>query len=179
MKMPPLVLSTCLLACPLLFLHQSCAAPKSTAESAAKPETQSMQQASAAPVPVSQRRVLLLAPGREPVSVDVEVVDTPAARQRGLMFRKTMAPDHGMLFLFDRDGQQSFWMRNTDLALDMLFIRSDMTVLGIVENAQPHTDDPRSVAGLSRYVLEVNAGFSRTHGLGPGTKVRFEGIDIH
>jgi uncharacterized membrane protein (UPF0127 family) len=121
-------------------------------------------------------QVVLLAPGREPVAVRVEIARDEAQRRRGLMFRTQLDPDAGMLFLFERPQQLSFWMRNTEIPLDMIFIEPSMRVLGIVENAEPHTDTSRSVPGISQYVLEVNAGFSRRYGLGPGTAVRFEGI---
>jgi uncharacterized membrane protein (UPF0127 family) len=62
------------------------------------------------------------------------------------------------------------------LPLDMIFIEPSMTVLGVVENAEPRTESSRSVPGNSQYVLEVNAGFSREHGLTPGTMVRFVGV---
>jgi uncharacterized membrane protein (UPF0127 family) len=105
--------------------------------------------------------------------VNVEVVDTPETRQRGLMYRKHLGPDAGMLFLFDEQQQHTFWMHNTLIPLDMIFIKSDWTVLGIVENATPLTDSKREVPGLSQYVLEVNAGFSRRNGLQAGTLARY------
>jgi uncharacterized membrane protein (UPF0127 family) len=121
-------------------------------------------------------RVTLSPPGGESVTVDVEVVDTPDARQRGLMYRKQLAPDAGMLFLFERPEQHTFWMHNTLVPLDMIFITADWSVLGIVENATPLTDSPRSVHGESQYVLEVNAGFSRRHGLAAGTRVHYSPV---
>lgn len=127
--------------------------------------------------PKTEAVVVLMPPGREPIRVRVELAQTPAERQRGLMFRKQLDPDAGMLFLFDNMQQLSFWMRNTYLPLDMLFIRDDLTVLGIVENAEPMTDTSRRVPGLSQYVLEVNAGFSREHGLVADMPVRFEGVE--
>jgi uncharacterized membrane protein (UPF0127 family) len=120
-------------------------------------------------------RVVLMPAGGDAVSVRVEVARTDAERRRGLMFRQQMAQDDGMLFLFERPGQLSFWMRNTYIPLDMIFIDPSLHVLGIVENAEPMTETSRFVPGHSQYVLEVNAGFSRRHGLGPGTAVRFEG----
>jgi hypothetical protein len=81
-----------------------------------------------------------------------------------------------MLFLFDQSEQLTFWMHNTYMPLDMIFIEPSLRVLGVVENAEPQTDSTRSVPGASQYVLEVNAGFSRRHGLGKGTAVRFEGV---
>lgn len=122
-------------------------------------------------------RVTLLPPGKDPVTVRVEVASTVAQRQRGLMFRDHMDADAGMVFLFERPQQLAFWMHNTHIPLDMIFIRDDMTVLGVVENAAPRTDDSRQVQGNSQYVLEVNAGFAREHGVGPGVLVKFEGIE--
>lgn len=126
--------------------------------------------------PAARPRVVLEPPGSSPVTVEVEVARTPAQTQRGLMFRRELAADRGMLFLFARERQQSFWMRNTFIPLDMIFITSEMRVLGVVENAEPETEDPREVPGLSQFVLEVNAGFARANGIGPGTAVRFEDV---
>jgi uncharacterized membrane protein (UPF0127 family) len=111
--------------------------------------------------------------GAEPVRVRVEVVQTPQERQRGLMYRKQLDPDAGMLFVFERPQHNVFWMHNTFLPLDMIFITRDMRVLGVVENATPQTDSPREVPGESQYVLEVNAGYSRQHGISQGTKVQW------
>jgi len=120
--------------------------------------------------------VTLLPPGQAAVQVTVELAITPAERSRGLMFRKHLGENDGMLFLFEREQPQSFWMRNTYIPLDMIFIRDDMTVLGVVENAEPETETSRNVPGSSRYVLEVNAGFARKHGLRADVPVRFEGV---
>jgi uncharacterized membrane protein (UPF0127 family) len=133
--------------------------------------------ASAPEEPVSQSRVVLEPPGAEPVTVNVEVARTPAETQRGLMYRRHMDPNAGMIFLFSRSRHLTFWMHNTYIPLDMIFITSGMRVLGVVENATPETDDPREVPGEGQFVLEVNAGFAREHGITAGTVVRFEGID--
>lgn len=126
--------------------------------------------------PAASATVVLAPPGHDEVTVRVEVANTDPTRQRGLMYRREMAEDAGMIFLFDESEQLSFWMHNTYLPLDMIFIREDMSVLGVVENAEPQTDDPREVPGMSKYVLEVNAGYARRHGIGPGTRVRFVNI---
>ena len=110
---------------------------------------------------------------RQLVTLNVEVASTPTQQQMGLMFREHMADDAGMLFLFPVSRHQSFWMHNTLLPLDMFFIDSNWKVVGVVENAEPLTDDPRDVEGDSQYVLEVNAGFAKAHGFGAGTKVRY------
>lgn len=108
-----------------------------------------------------------------PVVYQAEVADEPAERARGLMFREFMEEDHGMLFLFPREAQQSFWMRNTFIPLDMIFIRSDRTILGVVREATPRTDTPRSVPGESKYVLEINGGQAEARGIEAGQTVRF------
>jgi uncharacterized membrane protein (UPF0127 family) len=113
--------------------------------------------------------------GAAPVTVAVEVVRTEAERARGLMFRSTLAADAGMLFVFDEVGDHPFWMKNTFIPLDMIFIDEDGRVTGVVARATPGSLEPRS-AGRSRFVLEVNGGWAEAHGVGAGATVRFEGI---
>ncbi|MDB4989286.1 MAG: hypothetical protein JWN04_4464, partial [Myxococcaceae bacterium] len=122
-------------------------------------------------LPVGQ--VVLETPPRAPVTLKVEVASSDAQRQAGLMFRESMGDDEGMLFLFSTERHNSFWMHNTLIPLDMLFIDSEWKVVGVVEQATPQTDDPRNVPGMSQYVLEVNGGFAARHGLGTETQVRF------
>ena len=109
------------------------------------------------------------------VAVTVEIAATPERRNLGLMYRKELAEDAGMLFLFERPQHLTFWMKNTVLPLDMVFIGADHRVVGIVKNATPFTTTPRAVDGESQYVLEVNAGFSDRHGVRGGDAVTFEG----
>ncbi|MDO9022710.1 MAG: DUF192 domain-containing protein [Deltaproteobacteria bacterium] len=123
------------------------------------------------PPPRSGPSVRIFRQSGAPVDVDVEVVREPRTRERGLMFRRDMDENHGMIFVFPRPDHQVFWMHNTILPLDMIFIRADRTILGIVKNATPETDDPREVPGDSLYVLEVNAGFSDRHHLSAGDRV--------
>ncbi len=119
--------------------------------------------------------VVLAAPGRE-VHVRVEVARTLEQRRTGLMNRDRLDPDAGMLFLFERPERQSFWMHNTYLPLDMIFIAPDRTIVGIVERAEPLTDSPRAVEGESLYVLEVNGGFAAAHQIFPHSQVQFVSI---
>ncbi|HEX5658367.1 MAG TPA: DUF192 domain-containing protein [Polyangiales bacterium] len=118
-------------------------------------------------------KVVLETPPRAPMTVDAEVAATDSQRQMGLMFRESMRDDEGMLFLFPTERHNAFWMHNTLIPLDMLFIDADWKVVGIVENARPLTDDSRSVPKMSQYVLELNAGAAARNGLGEGTEVRF------
>ncbi|RMH36812.1 MAG: DUF192 domain-containing protein [Deltaproteobacteria bacterium] len=139
---------------------------------AAPPATES---SGAARRPASPSVVFVNAAGDER-RVAVELAVTPAERRRGLMFRERLEPGHGMLFLFPREEVQSFWMKNTLIPLDMIFIRSDMTVAGVVERAEPRSLESRAVPTPSQYVLEVPGGWARANGIGPGAPVRFEGV---
>ncbi|HEX2678997.1 MAG TPA: DUF192 domain-containing protein [Polyangiales bacterium] len=162
----------CVLA-PMLFLQ--CAPPADGAAQAPAQTASSKDKQDKAKAAASSK-VVLLPVGQDPVTVRVEVVSTDEARQQGLMFRRQLAPDAGMLFVFEEARELTFWMHNTYLPLDMIFITSDLAILGVVENATPLTDTPRRVPGVSRYVLEVNAGFARAHGLTAGTRLRF--VDV-
>ncbi len=145
-------------ALPLLVVAIACANAKGPDAPAAAP-----------------RVVIETAKGARP-SVTVELARTDAERARGLMFRKSLAPDAGMLFLFDESQEHSFWMQNTLIPLDMIFIADDGRIVGIVERAEPLTTTPRTVGAPSRYVLEVNGGWAAAHGVARGDRVRFEGV---
>jgi uncharacterized membrane protein (UPF0127 family) len=109
-------------------------------------------------------------------SVAVELARTDAERARGLMFRKSLAPDAGMLFLFEESAEHGFWMQNTLIPLDMIFVDDGGRIVGIVERAEPLTTTLRTVGVPSRYVLEVNGGWATAHGVARGDRVRFEGV---
>jgi uncharacterized membrane protein (UPF0127 family) len=128
------------------------------------------------PTPAMAKVYLSTPQGEVPVSV--EVVATMAKIERGLMFREHLPPDEGMLFVMTEERVWPFWMRNTLIALDMLFIDHDLTIAGIVENAEPRTETLRQVDKPSLYVLEVNGGFCAAHKVAAGTKVRFEGVPV-
>lgn len=105
--------------------------------------------------------------------VEVEVVRDEAALERGLMYRKHLDPDAGMLFLMGETKVHTFWMRNTYVPLDMIFIKADLTVAGVAADAVPHDESLRSVDEPSLYVLEVNAGWAKKRGIDKGAKVGF------
>jgi hypothetical protein len=108
--------------------------------------------------------------------VEVEVAATPEARTRGMMWRTELAAGKGMLFLFPQEEVQSFWMRNTLIPLDMIFINTSMKVVGIVERAEPRTLTARTVGIPSQYVLEVPGGWSQSVGVTKGSTAEFEGV---
>lgn len=113
--------------------------------------------------------------GRE-VVFQVEVADTPAKREMGLQYRKELGRDRGMIFLFAAEAPQTFWMKNTPIPLDMIFINRDRKIVGIVEQTVPFSLESRSVGVPSQYVLEINGGLAKHHGIQAGDRVRFEGV---
>jgi len=125
--------------------------------------------------PYTGPKVLLATPSGD-VEVKVEVVATEAKIQKGLMFRRHLPLDAGMLFLMGTEKEWTFWMRNTLIPLDMIFIGGDMKVVGVVENAEPLTETLRTVGKPSLFVLEVNGGWTRQHALAAGAQVRFENV---
>ncbi|MBW1810100.1 MAG: DUF192 domain-containing protein [Deltaproteobacteria bacterium] len=122
-------------------------------------------------------RVILQSSAKSKITVKVEVVSRNEDRAKGLMFRQKMASDAGMLFVYQHDDDHSFWMKNTFIPLDLIFITSNMRVVGIAENTKPLSTTHISIKTSSRYILEVNAGFAKKHKIREGSQVIFEGFD--
>ena len=105
-------------------------------------------------------------------TLHVEIAKTPAERQRGLMFRKSMPQNHGMLFIFPRDEHLSFWMKNTDIPLAIAYISQDGTIREIY-HMKPHSLEAIQSDHAVRYALEVNDGEFARLGVKPGDRVTF------
>ncbi len=113
--------------------------------------------------------------------VKVEVVRTLASRQKGLMGRASLPADRGMLFVFEKDGRWGIWMKDMSIPLDVIWLDKDRKVVDMVEDMKPFRPPPGSLAQApvfqpvapSRYVLEVNAGFARRHGIRVGDRASF------
>jgi len=107
----------------------------------------------------------------KPVTYHVEIADSPAAIDRGLMYRTAMAQDSGMLFVFESDANRYFWMKDTLIPLDLIYLSGDGRVVGVRENAVPQSTRTIWPPGPCRYVLEVNGGQCRRQGIGVGDPV--------
>jgi uncharacterized protein len=106
----------------------------------------------------------------------VEIVDTPAERTRGLMFRESLDRNGGMFFIFEKSGNYPFWMKNTLIPLDIIWINENQEVVFIGKNVQPCKTDPCPSTNPGKnalYVLELNAGMSDVIGLEVGEKLDF------
>ena len=119
-------------------------------------------------------RVILTNNKGKKISVNVELAKTFNEQQKGLMFRSHLEEFEGMLFIFSGDSIRKFWMKNTLIPLDMIFISRTFHIVGIVKNATPKTLSPRYVSYPSRYVLEVKGGFSDRNGIESGDQVQFK-----
>ena len=107
-------------------------------------------------------------------SFTVEVAQTPEQQSQGLMYRQSLAPDRGMIFPRDPPGDASFWMKDTLIPLDLIFIRSDGTIARIAENAVPMSLDPIPSLEPIAAVLEIAGGRSAELGIKPGDKVSWK-----
>lgn len=114
---------------------------------------------------------LAIATRAGPQRFEVEVMRNDADRARGLMFRRSMAPNHGMLFDFERVEPVAMWMKNTYLPLDMLFIRPDGTVARVAADTEPLSTRTILSGEPVLAVLELNAGTAARLGIRPGDKV--------
>jgi hypothetical protein len=139
---------------------------------------QAVTSSSSLATPSGPHPAVLLHAGQRVIPIRVEVARTEAEHERGLMFRNHLDADAGMLFVFPRAAPLTFWMKNTFIPLDMVFIDESHHVLGVVEEAVPETETPRRVEGESRFVLEVVGGLTRRLGLAPGAKVEFRDIAL-
>jgi uncharacterized membrane protein (UPF0127 family) len=101
----------------------------------------------------------------------VEMARTMEQQQKGLMFRTAMAPDEGMLFPSDTAELRSFWMKNTVISLDIVFIGPDHLISNIAANAVPYSLDPIPSSGAAIAVLELNGGRAAELGIMPGARV--------
>lgn len=128
--------------------------------------------AAAQPQPTLPQSDLVIVTEKGPQRFKVELADNDASRAKGMMFRTSMAPDAGMLFDFKQEQPASFWMRNTLIPLDMLFIKADGTILNIHQRAIPRDETGINSAGPVRAVLELNGGTVSRLGIKPGDKLQ-------
>ncbi len=104
-------------------------------------------------------------------TIDIELADTQEKRVRGLMFREHMKENQGMLFVFPREEYQSFWMKNTILPLDMIFVNKKREIVTIHKNTTPYSEQTYPSTEPAIYVIEVNAGFTDKYGIKTGDKI--------
>lgn len=118
--------------------------------------------------------VTILSPNQSKRAVvTVEIADTDDKRERGLMYRKHLDDNAGMLFIFPTAETAHFWMKNTEIPLDMIFADHSGRVIGIVANAKPYSENLLGGFIGTSYVLEVNSGYAAGHGIVVGDRLDF------
>lgn len=125
----------------------------------------------AAPARPAGQQTLEIATKTGVHAFSVEIADTEPEREKGLMYRKELPEGHGMLFDFKREQEVGFWMQNTYISLDMIFIRGDGRILRIAESTEPLSTRIIPSNGPVRAVLEVIAGTARKYGMAAGDRV--------
>jgi uncharacterized membrane protein (UPF0127 family) len=108
---------------------------------------------------------------RTPISFLVQLAETEAQQRHGLMFTPYLPKHQGMLFVFETDAPRQFWMKNTQIPLDMLFFASDGRLVNIVHSAVPFSLTSRNSSGPARYVLELNGGIAAEIGVQPDAQL--------
>ena len=131
------------------------------------------QAASVHPISGLQIIPLKIATGKGSHAFRVEVAATQEAQTRGLMFRQEVGPDEGMIFPSQVPQQRNFWMRNTPIPLDIIFVGADRRIVNIAANATPYSLDSIPSDGPVIMVLEIAGGRAAELGVGPGDKVEW------
>ena len=176
----------------LLILSAACS--RTPSEKPAPPAVPPLELTAAAPRAESQQRVESALPAgarvpqaRMPTakltfpdggSITVQVADTPEAREKGLMFRRALAPDYGMLFIFPEEQMLQFWMKNTLVSLDMIWLDGERRITGVHPDVPASREDTPEAAlarrtGTGKFVLELPAGQAARRGLKPGARLEF------
>jgi hypothetical protein len=128
----------------------------------------------AVPAKAFSHDILLILANGNSFRFNVELAISPDERAAGLMFRKELAPNAGMLFLYPQDQAVTFWMKNTYLPLDMVFIAADGKITQVVKGAKPLSEDLIPSDSSIRGVLELNAGITDQFNIRPGDQVDFK-----
>ena len=136
------------------------------------------QSAPAVNIPFDKEGTLtVLQEGDSLVTVDIEIADTDSARTRGLMQRESLPSKSGMLFIFPREEPQSFWMANTPMSLDIIFVSADSQIVSIGKYTTPFSQENVVSEAPAKYVLEMPAGFADTYGLLEGDRLNWQRTD--
>ena len=108
--------------------------------------------------------------------LDIEFATTDAERETGLMFRRSMEDSQGMLFIFAEEEEQSFWMKNTYISLDIIYINKNREIVSIQKRTRPLSEQSLPSDAGAQYVLEVNGGYSDKYGIRKGDKISFAAL---
>lgn len=106
--------------------------------------------------------------------IQVEIADNPGSREKGLMHRSDISYEEGMIFIFDTSEPRAFWMKNTPISLDILFLNEAFEIVSIAKYTLPYSEESIPSEEISKYVVEVKAGFCDSFGIKTGDKIVFK-----
>jgi len=129
----------------------------------------------AVPGRAASTELLIVHAGGSAYKFEIELATTPDERERGLMFRKSLGANAGMLFMYPDEEPVAFWMKNTLIPLDMLFIKADGHIVHVARNAVPLDETPIASGQPVKAVLEINGGAADALGIKEGDTVEYEG----
>ena len=123
-------------------------------------------------------RLAFIQDGDSTVTIDIEIAETDSARERGMMQREGFPNARsGMLFIFNKEQSRSFWMSNTPVALDILFVGADSQIVNIAKYTTPFSSENYRSGDPAQFVVEVPAGFADSHGILEGDRVRWRRLE--
>jgi uncharacterized protein len=147
--------------------------PYLRSEHVAPVATTTATETAAVPSFVKEGEVTFLSGGKKIKKIDVEIAENEAEQAKGLMYRPYMPDSVGMLFIFQNVQPQSFWMKNTHIPLDIIYVDSNKKIVSIQKNTRPYSEESLPSYGDVQYVVEVNAGYTDLHGIKVGDSIQF------
>ncbi|WP_373514069.1 DUF192 domain-containing protein [Persicitalea sp.] len=138
-------------------------------EATSSPRTES----TAATSFVKEGEVTFLSEGKTISKIDIEIAENEAEQSKGLMYRPYMPDSVGMLFVFQDSKPLGFWMKNTQIPLDIIYVDSNRKIVSIQKNAKPYSEENLPSLSPAQYVVEVNAGYVDQHGIAVGDVIQF------
>jgi uncharacterized membrane protein (UPF0127 family) len=122
---------------------------------------------------IKEGEVVFLRDGKKIVKIDVEIAENDAERNKGLMYRPYIPDSAGMLFIFPEPKELGFWMKNTQIPLDIIYVDAYKKIISIHKHTKPFSEESLPSNGIAQYVVEVNAGFSDRNDIKPGDVISF------
>lgn len=156
-----------------IFLTSACESPKKVPVVTGTDTVQPAAQPAKPQFRKDAQLRFLDASGKELALIDIEIADDEASREQGLMYRESMDEMQGMLFIMEREEQQAFWMKNTIMPLDIIYVNADHEVVDMFVNTKPYSLESLPSKAPAAFVVEVNAGFASRHGIKKGTRLVF------
>ncbi len=105
--------------------------------------------------------------------IDIEIAENNEEHEKGLMYRAYLPDSTGMLFIFENESLRNFWMKNTIIPLDIIYLDSNKKIISIAENTTPYSEEGIPSLGVAKYVVEVNAGFTKRNNIQKGDEISF------